>query len=209
MIAVDPLNADHVCFANDNKVAVSADAGNSWTPHSPPDNASPVCVYFNNNGDLYAGTLDHGAYKSTDNGASWTPFGLNSPAPKAVLRIAHSSVGGGEGTFFLATTSGLYRKLPGGAFIRRTIDPSYIVSDVEIDPVNPSRVCIAMGYAGQLGQHRGGVLLSLDNGTTFTSLTAGLDIHQAPITNIQIDPVDPRIIHAAVFGLGGWTYVAP
>src|SRR5258706_965280 len=163
MIAVDPLNADHVCFANDHEVAVSADAGNSWTPHSLPDNAPPVCVYFNSNGDLYAGSLDHGAYKSTNNGVSWTPFGLNSPAPNAVLRIAHSSVGGGEGTFFLATTSGLYRKLPGGAFIRRTVDPSYIVSDVEIDPTNPSRVCIAMGYAGQLGQHRGGVLLSLAN----------------------------------------------
>jgi hypothetical protein len=52
-------------------------------------------------------------------------------------------------------------------------------------------------------------LLSLDNGGTFTSLTAGLDIHQAPITDIQFDPVDSRLIHAAVFGLGGWTYFGP
>jgi hypothetical protein len=90
-----------------------------------PANANPVCVFFNTNGDLYAGTVDHGAYKSVDNGASWTPFGLNSPAPKIVLRIAHSSAGGGEGTFYLATTSGLYRKLPGGSFTLRSVDVLY------------------------------------------------------------------------------------
>ena len=125
------------------------------------------------------------------------------------MKIAHSPTGSGEGTFFLATTSGLYRKLPGGAFTRQTPDSSYTVNDVEVDPNNPNRVCAALGFIGNLGQHRGGVLLSLDNGTSFTSLTAGLDIHQAPIADVQFDPVDSRMIHAAVYGLGGWTYFAP
>ncbi len=209
-ITVDPLNQDHVCFANSDNVAVSSTAGNSWTQHSLPGNAAPVCVFFNKNGDLYAGTVDHGAYKSADNGGTWSPFGLNSPAPRAVFKIAHSSAGGNEGTFFLAATSGLYRKLPGGVFTRQW-GPNgvYTVSDVEVHPTNPMRVAIAMGYVAQYGQHRGGVLLSTDNGTTFTSITAGLDIHQAPITDIQFDPVDPRYIHAAVFGLGAWTAYAP
>ncbi len=209
MIAVDPINRDHVCFANLNNVAVSGDGGNTWISHSLPGNANPVCVFFNDNGDLYAGTLDHGAYKSVDNGATWTPFGLNPSPPKIVLRIAHSPAGSGEGTFFLASTSGLYRKLPGGSFTLQTPDPSYTVSDVQIDPNNPLRVGAALGFAANAGQHRGGVLLSTDNGTTFTSLTAGLDIHQAPIAAIQFDPVDSRYIHAAVYGLGGWTGFAP
>jgi photosystem II stability/assembly factor-like uncharacterized protein len=209
MIAVDPLNQDHVCFANLFDIAVSSDAGNTWTAHPLPGNASPVCVFFDNNGDLYAGAIDHGVYKSTDDGASWSPFGLNSPAPKIVLGIAHSAAGGGVGTFFLATTRGLYRQLPGGVFTLQTADPSYTVSDVRTDPVKPDRVCICMGFASLGGQHRGGVLLSTDNGSSFASLTAGLDIHQAPIAAVQFDPADSRYIHAAVYGLGGWTCFAP
>ena len=209
MIAVDPLNQDHVCFANEFDVAVSSDAGNTWAAHSLPGGARPVCVFFNNNGDLYAGTVDHGVYQSTDNGASWSPFGLNSPAPKIVFGIAHSTAGGGVGTFFLATSRGLYRQLPGGSFTLQTPDPSYTVSDVRVDPANPNRVCICMGFVSLGGQHRGGVLLSTDNGATFTSLTAGLDIHQAPIAAVQFDPADSRYIHAAVYGLGGWTCFAP
>ena len=209
MIAVDPLNADHVCFANFFNLAVSSDGGGTWTARSLPNNAEPACVFFDSNGDLYAGTVDYGAYKSTDDGATWAPFGLNSPAPKIVMRVAHSSAGGGEGTFFLATTSGLYRKLPGGSFTLQTADPSYTVSDVQVDPSNPMRVCAALGYGFYAGQHRGGVLLSTDNGTTFTSLTSGLDIHQAPIAAIQFDPVDSHYLHAAVYGLGGWTCFIP
>jgi hypothetical protein len=209
MSAVDPSNQDHVAFANLNNVAVSGDGGGTWAQHTLPGNANPVCVYFNTNGDLYAGTLDHGAFKSPDNGVSWNPFGLNSPAPRAVLGIAHSSAGGGEGTFFLASTIGLYRKLPAGVFTLQTIDPSYSVSDVKVDPSNPNRVVICMGYGGQCIQHRGGVQVSTDNGSTFTSLTAGLDIHQAPIAAVQLDPADSHIMHAAVYGLGGWTYSGP
>jgi hypothetical protein len=99
--------------------------------------------------------------------------------------------------------------LPRGSWTLQTDDPAYVVSDVQIDPANPMRVCIAMGYAGGYNQHRGGVLLSTDNGTTFTSLTAGMSIHQAPIAAVQFDPVDSRMIHAAVYGLGGWTYSPP
>lgn len=206
MIAVDPQGADHVAFANDLNVGVSDDGGTTWSHHGLPGNALPVCVYFSPLGELYAGTLERGAYKSKDNGVTWTPFGLNTDSPKAILRIAHSPAGGAEGTFFLATTSGLFRKLPGGAFLPRSGDPAYTVSDVVVDPTNPLRVCISHGFAFSYGRHRGGVLESLDNAETFTSLTAGLDLHQAPIASLQFDPADPRRLYAAVFGLGGWTY---
>jgi hypothetical protein len=208
-IAVDPLSADHVCFANSANVGVSDDGGVTCTARTLPNNARPACVFFGDSGDLYAGTVDYGVYKSTDNGATWAPFGLNSPAPKIVMRVAHSSAGGGEGTFFLATTSGLYRKLPGGAFTLQTTDLAYAVGDVQVDPANPARVCAALGYAFTAGQHRGGVLLSTDNATSFTSITSGLDIHQAPISAIQFDPVDSHYLHAAVYGLGGWTCYLP
>lgn len=206
MTAVDPANPDRVVFARGFDVGVSRDGGVSWTNHALPGRARPVSVHVQAGGAILAGTLDRGVYRSTDDGVTWEPFGLNAAAPKAVLRIAHSPAGGGEGTWFLATTGGLYRKLPGGAFTLQTGDPSYTVSDVEVDPTCPVRVYASLGYAGHLGQHRGGVLVSGDNGTTFASLTSGLDIHQAPIADIQVDPADARFLHAAVYGLGAWTY---
>jgi hypothetical protein len=110
------------------------------------------------------------------------------------------------GTFFAATTSGLYRMVAGGNWTQQSGDPSYMVSDVVVDPTDANRIYISLGFAGMLGQHRGGVRLSTDNGTTFNSITSGLSIHQAPIASLQVDPVDHRYLNAAVYGLGGWTY---
>jgi hypothetical protein len=208
MSAVDPADPERVAFARNVNVGLSTDGGATFSTHALPGGAQPVSVAFLA-GALYAGTLDHGTYKSTDAGVTWTAFGLNGAgAPKAVMQIAHSSAGGGDGTFFLATTGGLYRKLPGAAWTRQTPDPSYAVSDVEVDPHCATRVYAALGYAGNMGQHRGGVLRSSDNGATFTSITAGLDLHQAPITDVQVDPATPRYVYAAVFGRGAWVYDA-
>jgi len=122
--------------------------------------------------------------------------------------MIHTTAGGAGGTFFAGTSKGLYRKLPGGAFeyINSGGDSSYVVSDVEADPGCPSRVYIAKGYLANYISHRGGVLVSHDNGNTFTSLTSGLSLHQSPVADIQVDPVNPRFIYAASYGLGGWTY---
>ena len=43
MIAVDPMSADHVCFANSTGIAASSDGGGTWTAHALPNNANPAC----------------------------------------------------------------------------------------------------------------------------------------------------------------------
>jgi photosystem II stability/assembly factor-like uncharacterized protein len=207
MTAVHPTNPDRVYFARARDVAVSIDAGNTLTPSAffPGDGAQPVSVYVDAAGTIYAGTLEHGAFTSTDDGASWTPWALNSPAPRAVMNIAYSSAAGG--TFFLATTDGLYRLLPGGTWTQLSPGGAgYTVSDVEVDPGCPTRVYAALGFVGSLGVHRGGVLVSTDNGTTWSSITSGLTLHQAPIPDIQVDPSDSRYLYAAVYGQGAWVY---
>ena len=208
MTSVDPRNPDRVCFAFSTKVAISINAGRNWNKYSLPGNASPICVHLDTDGSVYAGTLNHGIFKSTNNGQHWDSFGLNLQGITGILKIVHSTAGGSGGTFFAATSQGLYRKLPGDTFryIEAAGAPAYIVSDVEFDPDCPSRIYISNGYMGDYGQHRGGILMSDDNGTTFTSITGGQDIHQAPISDIQVDPVSSRFVHTAVYGLGGWTY---
>ena len=206
MTAVHPSAPETVYFARLLDVAASTDGGNTWTNHPLPGGAMPVSIFVDAAGAVYSGTIDHGAYVSTDGGGTWNPFGLNTGSPRAVLNIAHSTAGGAGGTFFLATTSGLYRKLPAGGWTLQSIDPSYVVSDVEVDPACPTRVYSAFGYAADMGQHRGGIAVSKDNGNSFSSITSGLAIHQSPIADIQVDPVDSRYLHAGIFGRGAWTY---
>jgi hypothetical protein len=206
MTAVHPTDPDRVYFARVRDVAISTDAGNTLTPsvEFPGGGAQPVSVYVDAAGDIYAGTLDKGVFLSTDDGGSWTPWALNSPAPRAVMNIAYSSAAGG--TFFLATTDGLYRLVPGGSWTLVTGGGGYTVSDVEVDPGCPNRVYAAFGFVGALGVHRGGVSVSTDNGTTWSSITSGLSLHQAPIPDVQVDPSDSRFLYAAVYGQGAWQY---
>ncbi|MBI4516266.1 MAG: hypothetical protein HY699_10685 [Deltaproteobacteria bacterium] len=207
MTAVHPRDPDRVYFARARDVATSADAGDTLTISAPfpGDGAEPITLYVDTAGYIYAGTIDQGAFVSTDNGASWLPWGLNSPAPRAVMRIAYSAAAGG--TFFMATTDGLYRRLPGGTWERMAFPGvGYSASDLEVDPDCPHRIYLALGFVATLGVHRGGLAMSNDNGTTWTSLSAGLSIHQAPIADIQLGPANSRYLYAAVYGQGGWRY---
>ncbi len=208
-IAIDPTNADRVCLARSYDMTISEDGGTTWQAHNLPGNAQPVSAFIDVDHAVYITTLNAGIFKTTDNGTTWAPFGLNDGSFKAISKLIHTTAGGAGGTFFAATSKGLYRKLPGGSFTYVTAsgDPAYVVSDVEVDPTCASRIYIAKGYLGPFIAHRGGVLVSHDNGNSFTSITSGLTLHQSPVADIQVDPVNPRLIYAASYGLGGWTYV--
>lgn len=207
-IAIDPGNADRVCIVRSYDITVSNNGGTNWTSSHLPGNANPVSAYIDADHALYITTLDSGIYKTTDDGATWQPFGLNDGSFPVISKIIHTAAGGAGGTFFAATSKGLYRKLPGGNFeyVNSGGDASYVVSDIEADPTCPSRIYICKGYLGGYISHRGGVLVSHDNGNSFTSLTSGLNLHQGPVSDIMVDPVDPRRLYVASYGQGGWTY---
>jgi hypothetical protein len=184
-----------------------------------PRNARPVSVFVHPIPpyDIYVGTLGAGAYVSRDGGRHFTDWALNTcppdcPVPTAVMGIAWTpidSVPGSEvGTFFLATTNGLYQKTTDSEWTRVEGDGSYTASTVTIDWQNcPNRVNTGWGYVGVLGRHRGGVSVRHVLDETSVSITAGLDIHGSPITDLQVDPVHPkRYLHAATFGRGAWIY---
>lgn len=208
--SVDPSNGDRVCIARNLDLAISTNAGANWTSRSLPDGAQPISVFLDAGSTVFAGTRDHGIYQSPDNGATWVPFGLNDGSIGFVLKVIHTTAGGGAGTYFAATEKGLYRKLPGGNFtyVNTGGDAGYTVTDIEVDPNCSNRIYVAKGFAGIFVRHRGGVLLSEDNGNSFTSITAGLDIHQGPVTDIQVDPVSSQFLNAATYGIGGWRWDA-
>jgi hypothetical protein len=225
MTAVHPLDPDWVAFARLFKIGVSKTGGTSFVtpPSTLPNGALPTVVLIDALGVLYAGSEDHGAYRCTDtaffcNGqpgsGAWQAWGLNVNAPKLIGAIRRSPAP--ANTWWMAASSGLYRRIP-------TVDPKcaanppdtwcrvfggngVIVNDVAVDPACPTRVYAALGWGGERQRHRGGILVSASNGGTWSSLTGGHALHQAPVTDVEVDAANPNWVYAASFGRGFWAY---
>lgn len=208
-ISISPADANRIFLASRfGKIVISTTGGNSWYTSTLPDNAKPVCIMVNKDQSVLTGTIEKGIYRSTDQGLTWKPFGLNSGFNGTVLKLTYSTAAGG--TYFAATSKGLYRKLPGGdfQFMPGAGSADYAISDVEVDPLCPSRVYIAKGAWHHVLYHRGGVLFSQDNGNSFKSISIGATVHQVPVSDIVIDPVQPRYLYVATYGTGIWKYDA-
>jgi hypothetical protein len=208
-LAVHPTNADRLYFAFLLDVGETTNASAATplvTHHSLPNNLRPTVVYVDASGAIYLGTAGQGAYKSSDDGMTWSQWGPGiTPAPALVTAITSS--GGPSLTFWIATTSGLYKgSASGGPWSLSTGGGGYTVSDVTVDPSCPTRVYAAFGFAGILGEHRGGIQFSSNNGSSWSSITSGEVIHQGPVTMVQVDPSQPTTVYAATYGRGFWVY---
>ena len=208
-IAVHPTNPDRLYFAFllDEGEATNASAPTPLvTHHSLPNNLRPTVIYIDANGAIYLGTAGQGAYKSVDDGVSWSPWGPGTtPAPALVTAITSS--GGASPTFWIASTDGLYKgSASGGPWTLSTGGGGYTVSDVTVDPSCPTRVYAALGFAGILAEHRGGIRFSSNNGSSWTSITSGEVLHQGPVAMVQVDRSQPNAVYAATYGRGFWVY---
>src|SRR5205823_10545278 len=134
-----------------------------------------------------------------------TPWGLNGGAsgtsPRAITAIAESNAPPGPRTFWMATSQGLYRKLPGaGAWIQVALTPDYAYSDVVVDPSCHTRIYAAIGYVDPISRTRGGIDVSNDNGSHWDSLTSGAMLHNVPITQVAIAPGSAGRVLASSYG---------
>jgi hypothetical protein len=203
-MAASPSNANKVYLAGNNSKLWVVTVGGTNVSHATP--ANPLAVMVDGSGAVVIGTEGSGLYRSTNDGGHWSAFGLNASPPAAILDLAWSSTGGGAGTYFAATTNGLYRMPPGGSFTLVDGPSAYTVSAVAVDPHCATRIYDGYGYVGPMGQHRGGVRQSSDGGLTWDSITSGLPLHQGPIAALQVDPVSSRYVYASSYGQGVWTY---
>jgi hypothetical protein len=169
---------------------------------------------------LYIGTVDGGAYTCADathfcNGSpgsgAWTAWGLNSAAgvtpPRVITAITESNAPPAPRTFWMATSEGIYRKLPGaGSWTRVPTVRGYANNEVVVDPACRTRIYVGTGYLDPISRTRGGVLFSSDNGNTWTSLSSGFDLHGVPITQIAVTSGSPARVLAGTYGKGSWEY---
>jgi hypothetical protein len=212
VIAVHPLNADKVYFITgiiSGAVGVSTDGGQSITWRQTPGNYVPTCIFVTSDGGgdtIYIGTEGHGAYSSGDDGQSWQAWGLNTDPPEVITAIKRSS--GSSPTWWMATTSGLYRKLSGAEWQLNLLFSRYVMSDVAVDP-NPDRqgcVYVSYGFLVKRQYHRGGIDFTSNNGGNWNSLTAGIGLHQTPISDVEVDAGDSHWVYATSYGRGFWAH---
>jgi len=77
-----------------------------------------------------------------------------------------------------------------------------------VDPGCPTRIYAGFGFKPP-SVHRGGLAMSVDGGTSWSSLSAGTDVHRTPVTSVQVDPRDSTRVYVATYGRGAWLYKHP
>ncbi len=93
-----------------------------------------------------------------------------------------------RGMVYAGTTEGLYRTSSAGTNWTRLTGPDVIINDVYIDPQNPKHVLLATD--------RSGVLMSNDQGVSFTQSNNGFS--QRQVSALLVDTKDPQRFYAGV-----------
>jgi hypothetical protein len=180
-IAVDPSGgSDSILYiaTNDGGIWKSTDGGTSWKPktdYMPSLSMGAVVVDPTTTSTVYAGTGNNfdgggvfskgvGVYKSLNGGDTWTvlnPGGIFTNV--AIIRMVMPA----SGTLLVATASGLFKSVDGGANFGSN-SPSFnngasvlsgTITDLHLDTATSSTV-----YAARNGA---GLMRSTDSGSTF------------------------------------------
>lgn len=185
---------------NNGGVWKTTDFGRTWLPifdDQPTGSIGDVALSPSNPNIIYVGSgeglqrpdlsVGNGIYKSTDAGKTWTRLGLRDAQqigglavdPTNADRVFAAALGHPFGP---NTERGVYRSVDGGATWQRVLYKNENVGAIQvtIDPNNPQIVYADM-WAGRYmpweANYNGpgsGLYKSVDGGTTWTQLTAGL-----------------------------------
>ena len=135
-------------------VTLSTDNGTSWTVVNnglPNDAIGSLAVSGTN---IFAGTLNNGVFRSTNNGANWTQAGLTSTCINAFAVSGTNLFAGTFNGVFLSTDNGT----------SWTAASNGVTGYIYAFAVSGTNLFTAAG----------GVFLSTDNGTSWTGVNTGL-----------------------------------
>jgi photosystem II stability/assembly factor-like uncharacterized protein len=204
----------------------TVNAGRTWTPvfdSQPIASIGALAVAPSNPDVVYVGSGEstlrdsvgygNGMYKSIDAGKTWTHIGLDDT--HHIGRVAIDSKN--PDVVFVAAIGhfygphperGVYRSKDGGKAWQKVLykNDSVGAVDVAIDPVNSQVVYASLwntrrppwyAYAPSNGPG-GGIYKSVDGGTTWKLLTAGLPSEGFGRSGIAIAASNPKIVYAVI-----------
>ncbi|HEX4647298.1 MAG TPA: hypothetical protein VH111_00585 [Steroidobacteraceae bacterium] len=217
----------HVFYigAVDGGVWKTDDAGRTWQPifdSEPTQSIGALAIAPSDPNVIYVGSgeglrrpdlsVGNGIYRSADGGRTWTHLGLSDGQqiaelavdPRDSRRLFAAVLGHPYGP---NAERGIYRSLDGAATWQRVLykDPDTGGSAVAIDPSHPDIVYAAL-WQSRLGPWEdknefqgtaGGLFKSIDGGTTWKPITAGLPANVVQV-NIAIAPSAPQRLYATV-----------
>ncbi len=229
-LAVDPKTPSRV-FALADRLYVSNDRGQSWTPlgslgnnlfpaptfpFSGPililDPLTPTTMYAA--GVCHNGPPNCGISKSTDGGVTWTLIPLTVPAPgpqSAPVFINGLAIDPKTPSILYASTTnaGIYKSTDAGATWKSTGSLT-TTNAIAVDPSNSTVVYASSGVpippaavGGPLTPDTFTVYKSTDAGATFTAVSNGLPAQWFP-SNLVVDPsVSGRVYAVGSFFTSG------
>src|SRR6476646_185254 len=203
----------------------STDYGSTWVPlfdHEPTGSIGAIAVAPSDPNTIYVGSgagiirpdlaVGNGVYKSSDAGKTWTHLGLRDSQMIAMIDVDPND----PDRLFVAVLGhpygpneerGIFRSTDGGKSFQKVLykDEYTSANEVRIDPSDPNIV-----YAGlwqqqesfiegnDFGGDSGGVFKSVDGGSTWKKLGAGLPtVREA---NLAIAPSNTKVVYAMVAG---------
>jgi len=161
-------------FAGGWGVFRSTDNGSSWTavntglplqfPYDSTQGYAEVAALAVSDTKLFAGIGNHGVYRSTNDGTSWTAVNTGLRNPYDTTQYYGASAFAVNGTKVFALASGVFLSTNYGTnwIPAASLTPPYAVSALAVSGTNL--------YAGT---GTGGVFLSTNDGTSWTSINTG------------------------------------
>jgi photosystem II stability/assembly factor-like uncharacterized protein len=205
-VAIHPTNYDIVYAGSLGKgLFKSVDAGDTWQQIGDglgeEQGIHEITIDHNNPDTIYVGVGTEGIWKSEDGGDTWEDMTNNIIGSPSVTDIAihptdsntvYISTGDKFGTIpdvdggvFKSTNGGQdWVKIDQGFTHFEGLTDDIIVTEIEIDPVNPNNIYVTT---------YGGFYKTNDGGTTWTKSNTG--INYPFLHTLTVDPVDPQTLY--------------
>ncbi len=181
----------------------------AWTTQGPGNagaRINTIEIDPNNDDVIYIGYSGGGVFKTTDDGANWTPIFDDQPylsigsikVDPNNSNIVYVGTGDPNVTGFPFVGNGIYKSEDGGStWTQSGLAETAIISKIIIDPSNSSTIYAAtMGNPFAFSDDRG-LYKSTDSGASWTKVL--FISNQAGVIDMAINPANPQILYAT-----GW-----
>jgi photosystem II stability/assembly factor-like uncharacterized protein len=151
----------------------------------------------NNSQALYAGDEQGGVFTSTDSGSHWTQSSVGLPSPVFVHALSFDSTGK---KLYAATDNGVYVSADGGHHWSAAGKIGNSSGDLPADTYTALAFDVSAPRTIYVGTMQHGVLISTNDGTTWTSIHTGLPANDA-INGLTFDSDTHQLWAATALGI--------